>query len=190
MDVGDVWQFEWVAPLYDYFTPEIDAGTLEAGVDHAERPIESVLDVGGGTGRAARSITASRRVVADPAAGMLARAREHGLEAVRADGSCLPVRDGSVDAVLIVDALHHISDQRGTLDEAYRVLRPGGVLVVFEFDPTTVRGRLLAASERLIRFDSTFHPPKSLKRSIDGSGFEPTMVDRGFAYTVVGTKVR
>jgi ubiquinone/menaquinone biosynthesis C-methylase UbiE len=186
MSVGDVRQFDWIAPLYDLVTPGIDAAALEQGLELAERPIERVLDVGGGTGRAARSITASRRIVADPAHGMTAQARDHGLEAVRAGGAKLPVRDDSIDAVLLVDALHHISDRRGTLTEAHRVLRRGGVLVVLDFDPTTVRGRLLAASERLFGFDSTFQSPGSLRDSMAESGFETTLTDRGFAYTVVG----
>lgn len=190
MKVGDVRQFEWIAPLYDLFTPEIDASALEQGLELAERPIKRVLDVGGGTGRAARSITAHRRIVADPARGMIAQARDHGLEAVRAGGANLPVQDDSIDAVLLVDALHHISDQHGTLTEAHRVLRPGGVLVVIDFDPTTIRGRLLVASEHLFRFDSTFQSPESLRDSMARSGFETTITERCFAYTVVGTIAR
>jgi ubiquinone/menaquinone biosynthesis C-methylase UbiE len=190
MSVGDVRQFDWIAPLYDLVTPGIDAAALEQGLELAERPIERVLDVGGGTGRAARSITASRRIVADPAHGMTAQAREHGLEAVRAGGANLPVRDDSIDAVLLVDALHHISAHRDTLNEAHRVLRPGGVLVVIDFDPTTIRGRLLAASEHLFGFDSTFQSPAALRESMGQSGFETTITERSVAYTVVGTVAR
>lgn len=188
MNVGDVWQFEWVAPLYDRFTPAIDSERFENGLDLAEREIERVLDVGGGTGRAARSVTAPRRIVADPAARMTAQVREHDLEALRADGSRLPVRDATVDAVLIVDALHHVSDQLGALSEAFRVLRPGGVLIVVEFDPTTLRGRLLDTGERLLGFDSTFQPPDSLRDAMTQMGFDASITERGFTYTAVGTK--
>lgn len=190
MKVGDVRQFEWIAPLYDIFTPEIDVSMLKPGLKFAERPLERVLDIGGGTGRAARSVTADRRIVADPALGMLAQARDHDLEVVRADGAKLPVRDASIDAVLIVDALHHISDRRGALTEAHRVLRPGGVLIVVEFDPTTVRGRLLVAGEHLLGFNSAFQPPELLRDSMARSGFETTTIERGFAYTIVGSKAR
>ena len=190
MEVGDVRQFEWIAPLYDFFTPEIDESTLKRGLELANRPIERVLDVGGGTGRAARSVTADCRIVADPALEMLTQARDHDLVVIRADGSTLPVRKTTVDAVLIVDALHHISDQHGALAEAHRVLRPGGVLIVVEFDPTTVRGRLLVAGEHLIGFDSTFQPPELLRDSMIRSGFDTTITERGFTYTVVGSKAR
>lgn len=187
MNAGDVKQFEWIAPAYDHFTPEVDDSTLRDALELADRPIERILDVGGGTGRAARAIHADRRIVVDPALGMLERAREHDTEPIRADGATLPLQDASVDAVLVVDALHHISDRHGTLRDAHRVLRPGGVLVVVEFDPTTVRGRLLAATEHLVGFDSTFQPPGHLRDDMERSGFDTTITDRGFTYTVTGT---
>lgn len=187
MNAGDVEQFEWAAPLYDHLTPDVDASSLQDALALADRPIERVLDVGGGTGRAARAIHADQRIVADPALGMLERARAHDLEVVRANSATLPLQDATVDAVLVVDALHHIADRHGTLTEAHRVLRPDGVLAVVDFDPTTVRGRLLAAAEHLVGFDSTFHPPGHLRDDMERSGFDTTITDRGFTYTVAGT---
>jgi ubiquinone/menaquinone biosynthesis C-methylase UbiE len=186
MSAGDVKQFEWIAPLYDYVTPEVDGPTLEAALALADRPIERVLDVGGGTGRAARAVPATQRIVADPALEMLAKARDNDVEAVRADGATLPFEADCVDAVLVVDAFHHVADRRGVLRDAHRVLRPGGALVVVEFDPTTVRGRLLAAAEHLVGFDSTFQPPGYLRDDMERHGFDTTITDRGFTYTVAG----
>ena len=189
MDAGDVRYFEWFSPLYDLFMPAADSTRFERGFELADRPIERILDVGGGTGRAVRSVGAPERLVADPAAGMLSQAREHGLEVVRAEGARLPFDDASVDAVLVVDALHHISDQLGVLTEAYRILRPGGVIIVSEFDPSTLRGRLLVAGERLVGFDSTFHTPATLRDAMARSGFDATITEQGFGYTVVGRKL-
>lgn len=188
MDAGDVRYFEWFSPLYDLFMPAADSTQFEQGFELADRPIERVLDVGGGTGRAVRSVDVPERLVADPATGMLLRASKHGLAVVRADGSQLPFDDASIDAVLIVDALHHISDQLGVLTEAYRILRPGGVLIVSEFDPSTLRGRLLVAGEQLVGFDSTFHTPLTLRNAMARGGFDATITEKGFGYTVVGRK--
>jgi SAM-dependent methyltransferase len=56
----------------------------------------------------------------------------HGLAGVLADGQWLPLRSGSA-AVLIYDgALHHLIDYVEALNEALRVLAPGGLLVLFE----------------------------------------------------------
>jgi len=186
MHRGDVALFDRAAPVYDTLLPSADADVLASALGRATRPITRVLDVGGGTGRAVRAVDAAERLVVDPSQGMLSEARDHGTATVRGDGSRLPVASGSVDAVLVVDALHHIVDQRGVFAEASRVLRPGGVLAVVEFDPTTLRGRLLVAAEHLVGFDSTFHPPDRLREAIATAGFEAAVVDRGFGYTVVG----
>jgi demethylmenaquinone methyltransferase/2-methoxy-6-polyprenyl-1,4-benzoquinol methylase len=183
---ADVALFDRFAPLYDRLAPGARRRPLVEALAHAERPVERVLDVGGGSGRGARALPVSDRVVVDPAAGMLRQARRHGLEVVRADGARLPVVDASVDAVVVVDALHHVADRRGLLAEARRVLAPGGVLVVREFDPTTLRGRTLATLERLVGFDSSFLPPERLRGWLATAGFGWTTATEGFSYTAVG----
>lgn len=44
----------------------------------------------------------------------------------------LPFRDSSIDALVLKDALHHIPDVEAFLDEATRVLKTGGVAVIFD----------------------------------------------------------
>ncbi|WP_349292255.1 class I SAM-dependent methyltransferase [Halobacterium zhouii] len=174
--------------------PDADADDLAPGLARAKRPVERVLDVGGGTGRAARALrrTPIERapVVLDASAGMLAEARDHGLPVVRADAATLPVADASVDAVVIVDALHHFPDARAAVAEATRVLRPGGVLVVREFDPGTLRGRLLVAAEHVVGFEPTFLGADELATLLARSGLDSRVLESGFAYTVVGVKPR
>lgn len=186
MHGGDVALFDRFAPLYDRLMYSADRDILAEALGRATREIETVIDIGGGTGRGVRAVDADRRVVVDPAHGMLQEARGHGLETVQGDGSRLPLTTDSVDAVLVVDALHHITNQHGVIDEAHRVLRSGGVLVIIEFDPTTVPGRLLVAGEHLVGFESTFHPPDRLRETVAGVGFDAAVIDRGFGYTVVG----
>lgn len=53
------------------------------------------------------------------------------LDAV-ADAQALPFRDGTFDAVVMVDVLHHLESPRRFLREASRVLRPRGRIVVIE----------------------------------------------------------
>ncbi|MFB6080782.1 MAG: class I SAM-dependent methyltransferase [Haloferacaceae archaeon] len=185
---GDVRFFDRVAPLYDRALPWARTGPLRAGLASADRDVERLLDVAGGAGRASRSLDVPDPVVVDAAAGMCRRARARDLAAVRGDAAALPVADGAVDAVLIVDALHHLPDRRGALAEAGRVLRPGGVLVVREFDPATLAGRALVAAERLVGFDSTFVGPDALVSLVADAGLHARVLDRGFGYTVVGRK--
>ncbi|MGH7786896.1 MAG: class I SAM-dependent methyltransferase [Candidatus Binatia bacterium] len=55
-----------------------------------------------------------------------------GLAGALADGEQLPLRSASVAALIYDGALHHLIDYPAGLVEAARVLRPGGVLVLFE----------------------------------------------------------
>ena len=49
-----------------------------------------------------------------------------------ADGMRLPVADGSLSNLLVIDLLHHLADPHVFFDEADRVLRPGGRILAIE----------------------------------------------------------
>ncbi|MFC5279119.1 class I SAM-dependent methyltransferase [Halorubrum rubrum] len=188
--LGDVRFFDRIAPLYDLVMPPANGAALAAGFDRAERPIDRLVDVGGGSGRAAAALTGPEITVVDASAGMLRRARgTRGLSAITGDAGRLPFRDGSVDAVMVVDAFHHLPDRGAALREVARVLAPGGVLVVREFDPTHPLGRLLVAGEHAIGMGSRFSTPDALAADMAAVGLDPAVVDRGFGYTVSGVRV-
>lgn len=185
--VHDVPYFDRFAPLYDLVLPETDSRPLEEGLAQAERPVECVLDLGGGTGRAARVLSDST-VVLDGSFSMLFKARSHDLNTIQGDVRSLPMRDESVDGVVSVDALHHFPAVPQSIAEAARVLRPGGAMVVREFDPSTLRGKGLVLGERLVGFASTFYTPEDLAAMMEDAGLEASIEDTGFVYTVVGRK--
>lgn len=185
--VHDVPYFDRFAPLYDLLLPETDAAPLEAGLSRSDRPVECVLDLGGGTGRAAR-VLSDATVVLDGSNPMLIEARSRGLRTVQGDVRHLPLRDESVDGVVSVDAVHHFPAVATVIEEAGRVLRPGGALVIREFDPTTIRGRVLVLGERVVGFESTFFPPGEIQTMMHRAGLDATIEETGFVYTVVGVK--
>ncbi|MFI0942504.1 class I SAM-dependent methyltransferase [Streptomyces sp. NPDC021020] len=90
-----------------------------------------VLDLAAGTGKLTREVLAlGHRVTAvEPDAGMLDALRERLPRATALAGSAerIPLADGSVDAVVVGQAIHWF-DQERALPEIARVLRPGGVL--------------------------------------------------------------
>ncbi|PSQ06425.1 methyltransferase type 11 [Halobacteriales archaeon QS_6_71_20] len=187
---GDVGFFDRIAPVYDLFMPPVRPRDLRAGLAFAHRPVERAVDLGGGTGRAARALRelSVEATVLDYSPGMLRRAREAGVPAVRADAVRLPLCDGRVDAAVVADALHHFPDAEGALRAVARALAPGGVVVVREFDPETRRGRALARLESLVGMDSRFRTPADLAALLEEAGLRGRVVDPGFGYTVVGVK--
>lgn len=187
MGSGDRWFFDRVAPLYDLVMPGADRSVLMRGLGMTDGPVRTVLDVGGGTGRAARAITADRRIVLDASRGMLDRVPAP-IRTVAASATDLPVRPGGVDAVLIVDALHHLPEPERVLSEVYAAIRPGGVVVIGEFDPGSLRGRLVTIGEAVMGFESTFWRPDALVSLVGSAGFDAEVLDRGFTYTVAGRK--
>jgi SAM-dependent methyltransferase len=106
-----------------------------------------------------------------------ARARASGLADrvtfQRADASrSLPFEDGSVDALICIDAVNHLPDRRAVFRDWARVLRPGGRLVFT--DPIVVTGAL-TNEEIAIRSSIGFFlfVPRDLdERLLAEAGFE------------------
>jgi SAM-dependent methyltransferase len=46
------------------------------------------------------------------------------------DGGITPFDDGEFDKIVIVDFLEHIEDDLGFINDLYRILKPGGVLII------------------------------------------------------------
>jgi ubiquinone/menaquinone biosynthesis C-methylase UbiE len=105
---------------------------------------ERVLDIGCGTGEDARGVAAavapSGKVVAvDVNPEMIAVARSRTPDALPvtwlvADAHSLPLADRDADAIRIDRVLQHVRDPATVLDEAARVCRPGGRVLVSEPD--------------------------------------------------------
>lgn len=140
------------------------------------REASVILDVGGGTGRIARHVRKGRVLVLDVEPHLLSRARAHGYDVVLADAAHLPIRDLGVDAVLMVDAFHHMPEQALVLAESRRVARE--CVVIEEFDPSSVGGRLIQLGERILRFGSTFHTPEDLARMAADAGLRGSIARR------------
>lgn len=187
--MDDDWFFDRFARLYDAVMWTANREPIEAGFDQAMIEIETVIDLAGGTGRFARTLTGVYDVtVVDLSRPMLANARDYGIECVQGDATSLPVPADAVDAIIIADAYHHFPDPGAVLDEVTRALRPGGVVVVREFNTTTLRGGLVVMAERALGWPAEFRIPGQLASDLTAHGFEARIVDDGFGYTAVGRK--
>lgn len=149
--------FGLLAPFYEKF---IKPRSPEQLVQLAGLPVEgALLDAGGGTGRVSQTLGAHAglRVVADGSLGMLAQARsKDGLAPVCGYAECLPFADQSFERVIMIDALHHVENQQRTGEELWRVLKPGGRILIEEPDIHLLGVKLLAAAEKIALMRSHF----------------------------------
>lgn len=118
--------------------PSLDA-MRDMAFQYTANGYDWALDLGTGAGFTAFAMAQfSRQVVAiDPTLAMLRQARRIGLErnlanvaVVRNLAEALPVAPGSIDLVTSRMAAHHFNDFEGMLDEARRVLKVGGILLM------------------------------------------------------------
>jgi demethylmenaquinone methyltransferase/2-methoxy-6-polyprenyl-1,4-benzoquinol methylase len=179
--------FDLLAPIYERLIPPPDPEVLRTLLGLA--PEHALLDAAGGTGRVAGMFAASvaRAVVCDASANMLRKARQKGLETVQADLESLPFGDATFDRILLVDAFHHVKDQRIALRELLRVLKPSGRLVIEEPDVRRLPVKIVALLEKLFLMRSHFRSPPAMVRMIEAFGGKPTLarVDHFRAWIVV-----
>lgn len=139
----------WLAPFYDAGCRFYGLGRSfrEETLRHAKlKPGEHFLDVGCGTGvltRLAAGIVGSSGLAVgiDPAPRMIAVARKNAAGSSQAEFRLaaierLPLESGSFDVAVASLMLHHLPPdlKRDGLREVYRVLKPGGRLIVVDLD--------------------------------------------------------
>lgn len=109
-----------------------------AGIDE----VSSLLAVGMGEGADAlflRQVTQADMLVGidlSLASLRFLRRQQPDWKIVRADGTRLPFADGSFDCVYCKDVCHHVEQPQSLIGEMWRVLRPGGHLVLIEANGT------------------------------------------------------
>lgn len=174
----DGWYTTPMGSLVDRLEKEAVLGFLKP------RPGLSVLDVGCGTGTYALELAAAGLKVSgvDISPAMLDLAREKagasdlGISFHLADACNLPFEENTFDAVVSVTALEFIPEPGAALAEAYRVLKPGGTLVVGVIEKNSAWGRYYSERARS-RPESVFrrarlYTAKELVELLPGRGIK------------------
>ncbi|MBC7163807.1 MAG: bifunctional demethylmenaquinone methyltransferase/2-methoxy-6-polyprenyl-1,4-benzoquinol methylase UbiE [Roseovarius sp.] len=142
--------FGSVASKYDVMNDAMSFGIHRIWKDAmmdwlAPRAGQRLLDVAGGTGdiafRFLRRAGRGHATVLDLTEPMLVEGRKRAeaaaladsLDWVVGDAMALPFEDASFDVYTISFGIRNVTRPREALDEAFRVLRPGGRLMVLEF---------------------------------------------------------
>lgn len=202
--------FHSVASKYDLMNDLMSGGihrawkrfTIElSGV----RPGQSVLDIAGGTGDLAakfsRLVSSSGNVVlADINESMLRVGRDRltdrgvagNIFYAQANAECLPFPDNTFDCITIAFGLRNVTHKDQALRSMYRVLKPGGRLLVLEFSKP--RNKLLSKAYDAYSFsvlpalgklitndaDSYRYLAESIRMHPDQETLKSMMADAGF----------
>lgn len=134
--------FDGVAKNYDLTNNVLSAGNAPiwrfATVKAINpRPGERILDIAAGTGTSSAALakTGAHVIAFDFSPGMVAEGRRKhpDLEFIEGNAEHLPFGDNEFDAVTISFGLRNVNNPQAALAEMYRVLKPGGRLVICEF---------------------------------------------------------
>jgi demethylmenaquinone methyltransferase/2-methoxy-6-polyprenyl-1,4-benzoquinol methylase len=169
------------------------------------QPGQQVLDLAGGTGDLTRLMSPrigrdGHIILSDINAAMLDNGRERLLDDgiqgnvsfAQANAEQLPFPDNSFDLVTMAFGLRNVTDKQRALNAIYRVVKPGGRLLVLEFSKPVAAlkpaydfysfnilpklGRLLAKDEDSYRYlaeSIRMHPDQqTLKAMLEQAGFE------------------
>jgi len=202
--------FHSVAQKYDVMNDLMSMGihrlwkrlTIElSGVRQGQR----VLDIAGGTGDLAAKFSrlvgpAGEVVLADINESMLKVGRDRladrgvagNIQFVQANAQHLPFPNDHFDCITIAFGLRNVTDKEEALASMYRVLKPGGQVMVLEFSKPTVRAlnpiydiysfKILPMMGKLIANDAEsyqylaesirMHPDQeTLKQMMENAGF-------------------
>ena len=178
--------FGIIAPFYDKTLPLRHA---ERMVNLAKLPVNGkLLDAGGGTGRIAQALRGyvSQAFVADLSFGMLSQAKsKDGLYLICSFSESLPIPDETFERIIMVDALHHVLDQEETAAELYRVLKPGGRIIIEEPDIGKFMVKLIAIAEKLFLMRSHFLSPQKIVQLFHPKVLHAQIIRDGYSAWVI-----
>jgi demethylmenaquinone methyltransferase/2-methoxy-6-polyprenyl-1,4-benzoquinol methylase len=202
--------FDSVAARYDLMNDLMSLGVHRVWKQFALsqtglRPGQAALDAAGGTGDLAAGLAAQVGntglvVLSDINAAMLEIGRDRlldrgllrNVQCALANAESLPFADGTFDCVTIGFGLRNVTDKPAALASMYRVLKPGGRLLVLEFSHPAARGlkslydvysfSVLPWLGRRVTGDepSYRYLAESIRRFPDQQTLRSMMVDAGF----------
>jgi ubiquinone/menaquinone biosynthesis C-methylase UbiE len=176
------WFFDAWSRIYDL--PLVQRATYRPVHDAVLRALREfrvrrVLDIGCGTGQLAARIREDLPAVSivgcDFSTGMLRRAvaRSAAIDWVRGDAGRLPFRDGAFDAIVSTEAFHWFPDQDGALLQFFRVLKPGGrLLLALVNPPTALVSEVLHLGSRLVGEPFYWPTMAQMRRRVEHAGFK------------------
>lgn len=140
---------------------------------------ETILDIGCGEGitleKLMRAFPEKQIIGIDAEPENIEICRQRGLPIVPGNIYHFPFTDASVDCVLFLDVIEHLSEPKKALAEIKRILRPGGrLIIIFPNDVMFKIARIMTGMIREAFYDSGHvmqWAPGKARRSLHALGF-------------------
>jgi SAM-dependent methyltransferase len=108
----------------------------------------------------------------EPSRWAVGRARARGLQMVQGTLETAELPEATFDVVTVWDVIEHLTDPRGTLEQAHRLLKPGGLLVVHTIDIESPFARLMGARwPWLMEMHIYYFSRRTLRAMLEACGF-------------------
>ena len=132
----------------------------------------SGIEIGVGSGRFAEPL--GIKVGVEPSPTMREMARKRGINAIDGVAEQLPVESAAFDYVLFVTTLCFLDSLSQAFSEAFRILKPGGIVVVGFIEKESTPGSIYQQHKAESRFyrEANFHTAGEIICVLEAAGFK------------------
>ena len=130
------------------------------------------LEIGIGSGRFAAPL--GIKLGLEPSSKMMEIAQARGIEVIGGVGESLPFRDSQFDFATMVTTICFLDDVEVVFDEAYRILKPGGCLIIGFIDKDSSIGQVYQQhkNENVFYRIATFYSVDEVVSHLKTAGFK------------------
>ncbi len=130
------------------------------------------LEIGVGSGKFAAPLNCCLGI--DPSLPMLLRAKQRGIKVMLGIAEELPVKANSIDYCLMVTTICFVDDPFLAFDEAIRILKPGGGIVIGLVDKDSPLGKRYQEKRKDSKFykEATFYSCQQVQELLAKTGFK------------------
>lgn len=152
---------------------------------------ETLLDIGGGTGKLAKYLSSycKKVYVLDESQGMLSKVKGgENIIPLLGDALNTGFDSESLDVVILSDVLHHIENQDKLIEEIHRLLKKRGKIVILDFEKKHFKTRLLGVFEYILFGRLFYRSGEETKGLLEGKFTITKFVHEKYYYIVRGEK--